>query len=524
MKKIKVLEVNNIDLPGNRFNGYDMIQEVADDKFEIKQAVIFKESDNEKVIKMLNKGQLIIHDIYETLEREQSIHNVFSITSPALFNLQEYKDADIIHFHLVHNTKLSLYSLIKAANEKKVIVSIHDPWFLTGRCVHFYDCNKWKTGCKKCSNLSTAFEFKEDNCSTLWNLKKYVFDNIDVDVVCSSDWMLDNTKVAPIFKNQKYFHKIPLGIDYERFSSVSYNEARKKLNIEKDEIVLFFRAQNEFKGTPYIVEAMKMLDTNKKITLMTCDNKGLINDLNDKYKVIELGRLQDDEMIIAMNACDIFLMPSIGESFGLMAIEAMACAKPVVVFNNSALPSVTHAPKCGYLVKDRDSKDLMTAIKTLVEDSKEREKRGKLGKKIVQNEYGNKEYNEGIRNLYLSVMERKHKIYSPKMPKENIENINNLKAYLNILTIRIFGNNKRIRKELYYDVDETLVDKTKPIKYDDIKIHHILEEYSAKVEEISRIRRNSVKKTSIFHRAMFFLIHDRSLLKEKIMRRLKKKD
>ena len=58
MKKIKILEVNNIDLPGNRFNGYDMIQEVADDKLEIKQAVIFKESDNENVIKMLNKGQL----------------------------------------------------------------------------------------------------------------------------------------------------------------------------------------------------------------------------------------------------------------------------------------------------------------------------------------------------------------------------------------------------------------------------------------------------------------------------------
>ena len=54
--------------------------------------------------------------------------------------------------------------------------------------------------------------------------------------------------------------------------------------------------------------------------------------------------------------------------------------------------------------------------------------------------------------------------------------------------------------------------------------HYILEEYSSKVEEISRMRKNSVKKTSVFHRAMFFLIHDRSLLKEKIMRRLKKKD
>ena len=40
-------------------------------------------------------------------------------------------------------------------------------------------------------------------------------------------------------------------------------EAREKLEIADDEIVLFFRAQNEFKGTPYIVEAMKLLDTTK---------------------------------------------------------------------------------------------------------------------------------------------------------------------------------------------------------------------------------------------------------------------
>jgi len=47
MNKIKVLEVNNIDLPGNRFNGYDMIQDITDNNLKIKQAVIIKKSNND---------------------------------------------------------------------------------------------------------------------------------------------------------------------------------------------------------------------------------------------------------------------------------------------------------------------------------------------------------------------------------------------------------------------------------------------------------------------------------------------
>ena len=39
MKKIKILEVNNIDLIGNRFNGYDMIQDIADENIDIKPII-----------------------------------------------------------------------------------------------------------------------------------------------------------------------------------------------------------------------------------------------------------------------------------------------------------------------------------------------------------------------------------------------------------------------------------------------------------------------------------------------------
>lgn len=177
MDKIKVLEVNNIDLPGRRFNGYNMIKEISDNNISVKQTVIIKQSKNDSVIPLLSNGTFI-NEYYklQITEDKLSIHNVFSITTPALLNLKEYKEADIVHFHMFHNTKLSIYSLIKIAEEKKVIISLHDPWFLTGRCVHFYDCLLWQKGCKKCPDLTTMFSFKEDNCQMLWKLKKVLFE------------------------------------------------------------------------------------------------------------------------------------------------------------------------------------------------------------------------------------------------------------------------------------------------------------------------------------------------------------
>lgn len=523
MQKIKVLEVNNVDLPGRRFNGYNMIQDISSETLQIKQAVIHKFSSNDNVVKLFkNKNHELIHAILDGVELENSIHNIYSITTPSLLKLPEYQEADIIHFHMFHNTKLSIFSLIRIAKEKKVVISLHDPWFLTGRCVHFLTCNKWQTGCKSCQNLKSMFPFSKDNCSELWNIKKYVFDNIDVDLVFSSDWMIELAKDSPILQNQKSYHKIPLGIDCKKFSGIDYKDARAKLDIKEDEIVLFFRAQNEFKGTPYIVEALKKLQTDKKITLLTCDNKGLISELENKYRVIELGKINDDKMIIAMNSCDIFLMPSIGESFGMMAIEAMACAKPVIIFNNSALPSVTHAPECGYLVKNRDSNDLMKAIDDLVSNEKERIRRGNLAKKIVQEEYTEEAYNQQLKELYKKVMNRKRSNVEIKDVERDLVNEYNFKDYLNRLSIRIFGNEKEIIDKLVYNIDKSYINKKQKIKYDDINVQKILESYLINIEEITHDKTTSVKMRNAIQRAIYFLLYDREMLKEKIVNRLKK--
>lgn len=483
MNKAKILEVNSLDLVGNRYNGYDMIEMVSGKEFDVKQAVIDKMSDNPKVISILKNNTFReIHEKFVYYEEpKQSIKNVLSITTPALIHSKEYKEADIIHFHMFHNSGMTLYALKKICKEKKVIISLHDPWFLTGRCVHFYDCDKWKSGCNKCENLTTLFSLKEDNCHNLWELKKKVFEDLDVDLIIPTDWLFNLVKESPILKDIKHKHKIFFGIDKDKFGKITYKEARKKLGIKDDEVVLFHRAQNEFKGTPYVLEALKMMEANKKITILTCEGKGLLDEVKDKFNVRDLGLLKDEEMIVTMNACDIFLMPSIGENAGLMAVEAMSCGKPIIIFNNTGLPYVTHAPECGYLVKNRDSEDLKKAMEHLIQDKKEREKRGKLGRKIVEEEYSNEKYYEAIKSTYREVYNRKKKNVEDEI-HEPTENSEQFKHYLNDITVRLFGTKNKISKELIYKVKR----RKNNYKYDysDLALQELLWDYENKLYEL----------------------------------------
>lgn len=487
---MKVLEVNNIDLIGKSFNGYDFIGALRSDKFDIKQTVIIKQSNNDFVIPLIQPS--LINTFYNIANNEDdilSVHSNISITSPALFNLKEYQEADIIHFHMFHNTRLSLYSLVKICKEKKVVISLHDPWFFTGHCVHFQECDNWMDGCFNCPDLNRLFKLKEDNSSYLWQLKKNVFDNIKVDLIVTSEWMYNLAKTSPITKNQR-IHLIPFGVDTNIFSNrINKSDSRKHFGISEDDLVLFFRSQLDFKGTEYIVEALKELNTNKKITLLTCSEKGNLKEIEDKYNIIELGNIGIDELTYAYNTCDIFLMPSIGEAFGMMAIEAMSCEKPIIVFNNTALPSVTKAPEVGVLVNNKDYLDLRKKIEWLVNDDEERINRGKLSRQLVLDKYKLEDYYDGIKKLYEFV-------YNTDITKFDVDILDNdveilkIKILLNKFLYKTFRNNKYIINSLKYDVKKV---KFKSVDYSNFCVQEVIDEFNFKLYDLLVNKSQNVK-------------------------------
>ena len=86
-------------------------------------------------------------------------------------------------------------------------------------------------------------------------------------------------------------------------------------------------------------------------------------------------------------SCDIFLMPSLAESFGMMAVEAMASKCVVICFRGTVLEEVTNAPDCGIAVEYLSAGGIASEITRLIKHPEEIRRRGEKGFERVKQNY-----------------------------------------------------------------------------------------------------------------------------------------
>jgi len=148
--------------------------------------------------------------------------------------------------------------------------------------------------------------------------------------------------------------------------------------------------------------------------------KYLLKNLDRKYNgnVKFIGYINDTELKNYYKNCDLFVAPSLYESFGLIFLEAMAWGKPVIGCNVGGVPEIVEDGKDGILVEPDNEKWLADAMIKLLTEEETRNKMGINGRKKI-------EYNLNIKNFF----NRTHDIYKNIINYHknlNIENHKNL--------------------------------------------------------------------------------------------------
>src|SRR5260370_25751259 len=104
-------------------------------------------------------------------------------------------------------------------------------------------------------------------------------------------------------------------------------------------------------------------------------------------RVAVLSGLNYSEIAACYSACEIFALPSRGEGFGLVYLEAMACGKPVIGGAHGGAPEVIEDGVTGYLVPHVDPIQLATSIEALLADPAHAKEMGLRGRQRAENEF-----------------------------------------------------------------------------------------------------------------------------------------
>jgi phosphatidylinositol alpha-1,6-mannosyltransferase len=154
-------------------------------------------------------------------------------------------------------------------------------------------------------------------------------------------------------------------------------------------------ASERYKGMDTLITALPRLLTRWPALQLVLagegDDRAWLEDLAQRNGVTLhvhfVSKLSYAELASCYAACDVFALPSSGEGFGLVYLEAMAFGKPVIGGAHGGAPEVIADGITGYLVQHGDASQLATCIETFLADPALARKMGERGRERVANEF-----------------------------------------------------------------------------------------------------------------------------------------
>jgi glycosyltransferase involved in cell wall biosynthesis len=154
-------------------------------------------------------------------------------------------------------------------------------------------------------------------------------------------------------------------------------------------------ASEQYKGIDRLIEAVAQLRTQVQGLHLVVIGGGddlarhvkLAAALSVAGQVRFFYNLSREEIAACYSKADVFAMPSTGEGFGLVFLEAMAFAKPLIGAAAGGIPDVVEDGENGFLVSPGDAEQLVNTLRRLVTDEGLRIELGRRGAQIVRTKY-----------------------------------------------------------------------------------------------------------------------------------------
>ena len=188
---------------------------------------------------------------------------------------------------------------------------------------------------------------------------------------------------------------VPCGVDLEVFRPLNQKDVRSSLGLNGEKILLYVGRVEPIKGLDLLVETAAQMDSEDGVRMIVvgADVNGdremdrvrqlaREKDLEDKIDFV--GQVDHDDLPLYYNAADVCVVPSYYESFGLVALESMACGTPVVATRVGGLSTIIHHGRTGYLKSWRGPESFANSGEMIISSNGLQQSMGEAARKRAE--------------------------------------------------------------------------------------------------------------------------------------------
>ena len=216
-----------------------------------------------------------------------------------------------------------------------------------------------------------------------------------------------------------HIDELPNGVDISDFNinnSPADLRFRHKL-ADGDQVVMLVAGLDHahyFKGVNILLEALARMPVSVKGVIvgdgdLRSSYQAMAEKLGIASRIHFTGYVANVELPLYYRLADVTVLPSVtmGEAFGLVLVESMACGTPVIATDLPGVRTVVNHGSDGFLVKPGDPGSLVGALQQILKNDRTRKIMGQHGREKVEKRYSWEKIGDRLEMIYGQVLEQK---------------------------------------------------------------------------------------------------------------------
>lgn len=321
------------------------------------------------------RGIGLIADPRRAAHRFIGIEDFHYPGTKVLIERAQEEAGSILHLHNLHGQFFDLRQLPIISMSIPTLITMHDEWLYTGHCAYTLGCEKWRSGCGACPDLSIYPSIRFDMTRHNLQRKASIFSDSRFWLAAPSEWLMNKAQKSVLSGGVIDTRVIHNGVDLKVFKPLNRKSViRRRLGLPEDAwIILFVGYQtksHEFKDYPTMAAAVAKLPPiirNREVTFVCLGEDADPIKVGNASNLFYAGVSKPEQVAEFYNAADLYLHAARADTFPTTILEAMACELPVVATATGGIPEQVEDQKTGFLAPIGDATMLANYILRLLD-------------------------------------------------------------------------------------------------------------------------------------------------------------